>query len=57
MGNNISSTENDINIYIDTVWTAVDRLTSIRKSDLSDKIKPEFFQVVDVLLLLYGCTT
>ena len=27
------------------------------KSDLPDKIKQEFFQAVDVSVLLYGCTT
>ena len=38
-------------------WTAIDRLSNIWKSDLSDKIKRNFFQAVVVLVLLYGCTT
>ena len=35
----ISSTENDINMWQAKAWTAVDRLSTIWKSDLSDKIK------------------
>ena len=38
-------------------WTAIDRLLIIWKSDLTDKMKCSFFQVVVVSLLLYGCTT
>ena len=34
---NISSTENDINICLAKVWTGIDKLLSIRKSDLSQK--------------------
>ena len=39
LGSNISSTEIYFNIYIAKAWTAVDRLSIICKSDLSDKIK------------------
>ena len=38
-------------------WTAIDRLSIIWKSDLTDKMKCSFFQVVVVSILLYGCTT
>ncbi len=38
-------------------WTAIDRLSVIWKSDLTDKIKPSFFQAVVVSILLYRCTT
>ena len=38
-------------------WTAVDRLSIIWKSDLTDKMKCSFFQAVAVSILLYGCTT
>ena len=38
-------------------WRAIDRLSVIWKSDLSDKIKRSFFQEVIVSILLYGCTT
>ena len=53
----ISSTENDINMRLAKAWTAIDRLSVIWKSDLTDKIKCSFFQVAVVLILLYGCTT
>ena len=35
----ISSTESEVNIYLAKAWTAIDRLSVIWKSDLSDKIK------------------
>ena len=36
---------------------AIDSLSIIRKYDLSDGIKRDFFQAVAVTILLYGCTT
>ena len=42
---------------IGMVWTVIDRLSSIWKSDLSNKIKRDFFRIVVVLVLLYSCTT
>ena len=53
----ISSTENDINTWIAKAWTAIDRLSVIWKSDLSNKIKCNFFRAVVVSILQYGCTT
>ena len=47
LGRNISSTESDINICIVKVWTAIDKLSIITISDLSNKIK-HFFQTVAV---------
>ena len=44
-GSSISSTESDINIRLAKAWTASNRLSIIWKSDLSDKIKRNFFQV------------
>ena len=38
-------------------WTAIDRLSIIWKSDLTDKMKRSFFQATVVSILLYGCTT
>ena len=50
-----------IYIYIDTrlanAWTAIDRLSVIWKSDLTDKMKRSFFQAAVVSVQLYGCTT
>ena len=39
------------------VWTAIDMLSVILKSDLTNKMKRSFFQAAVVLILLYGCTT
>ena len=57
LGCNISSAVSSVNICISKVCTAIDRILILWKSDLSDKIKQEFFQAVAVLVLLYGCTT
>ena len=51
LGSNISSTENDVNISLVKAW----RLSINWKSDLSDKIKRDFFQAVVVSILIYGC--
>ena len=55
LDSSVSSTESDINMRLEKAWTAVDRLAIIWKSDLSDKIKRNFFQAVSILL--YECTT
>ena len=56
-GSNVSSTETDINTRLAKVWTAINRLLVIWKSDLNDKMKRIFFQAAVMLILLYGCTT
>ena len=53
----ISSTEKDIDTRLMKAWTAIDRLSIIWKSDLTDKMKRSFFQAAVVSILLYGCTT
>ena len=57
LGSSVSSTEKDIDTRLTKAWTAIDRLSIIWKSDLTDKMKRSFFQAVVVLILLYGCTT
>ena len=57
LGSNSSSTEKDIDTRLTKAWTAIDRLSIIWKSDLTDKMKRIFFQAVVVSILLYGCTT
>ena len=42
-GRSLSSTLNDINTRLARAWTAIDRLSVIWKSDLTDKIKRSFF--------------
>ena len=57
LGSSVSLTENDVDICLVKVWTTIDRLLIIRKSDQSNKIKWDFFLAVTVSILLYGCTT
>ena len=53
----VSSTEKDIDTRLTKAWTAIDRLSIIWKSDLTDKMKRSFFLAAIVSILLYGCTT
>ena len=57
LGSSVSSTEKDIDTRLTKAWTAMDRLSIIWKSDLTDKMKRSFFQAAGVSILLYGCTT
>ena len=43
LGSNISSTESDVNTRIGQAWSATNRLSAIWKSDLTDKLKQQFF--------------
>ena len=45
-----------IDTRLTKAWTAIDRLSIIWKSDLTDKMKRSFFQAAVVSILLYGCT-
>ena len=56
-GSSVSSTEKDIDTRLTKAWTAIDRLSIIWKSDLTDKMRRSFFHAVVVSILLYGCTT
>ena len=57
LGSSVSSTEKDIDRRLTKTWTAIDKLSIIWKSDLTDKMKRSFFQAAVVSILLYGCTT
>ena len=57
LGSSVSSTEKDIDTWLTKAGTAIDKLSIIWKSDLTDKMKRSFFQVVVVSILLYGYTT
>ena len=57
LGSSVSSTEKDIDTRLMKAWTAIDRLSIIWKSNLTDKMKRSFFQAAVVSILLYGCTT
>ena len=56
-GSCVSSTEKDIDTRPTKAWTAIDKLSIIWKSNLTDKMKRSFFQAAVVSILLYGCTT
>ena len=56
-GSSVSSTEKDIDTRLTKAWTAIDKLSIIWKSDLTDKMKRSFFQAAVESILLYGCTT
>ena len=47
-GSSGSWIETDINTWLAKAWTAIDRLSVIWKSDLTDKMKRIFFQAVVV---------
>ena len=55
LGSSVSSTKTDINTRLAKAWTAIDRLSVIWKSDLTDKIKLSFYQVAVISIVLYGC--
>ena len=57
LGSSVTSTEKDTDKRLTKAWTAIERLSIIWKSDLTDKIKRSFFQAAVVSILLYGCTT
>ena len=57
LGSSVSSTEKDIDTWLTKAWTAIDKLSIIWKSNLTDKMKRSFFQAAVVSILLYGCTT
>ena len=53
-GSSVSSTEDYINMQLAKTWTAIDRLSIIWKSDLSNEIKRNVFQAGVVSILPYG---
>ena len=57
LGSSVESTEKDIETRLTKAWTAINRLSTIWKSDLTDKMKRSFFQAAVTPILLYGCTT
>ena len=57
LGSSVESSEKDIETRLTKAWTAINRLSIIWKSDLTDKMKRSFFQAAVTSILLYGCTT
>ena len=57
LGSSVSPTEKDTDTRLTKAWTAIDKLSIIWKSDLTDKMKRSFFQAAVVSILLCRCTT
>ena len=57
LGSSVSSTENDIDTRLTKAWTAIETLSIIWKSDLTDEMKRSFLQAAVVSMQLYRCTT
>ena len=57
LGSSVESTEKDIETRLTKAWTAINRLSIIWKSDLTDKTKRSFFEAAVTPIVLYGCTT
>ena len=54
LGNSVESTEKEIETRLTKAWTAINRLSIIWKSDLTDKIKRSFFQAaIDTAIWLH----
>ena len=53
LGSSVESTEKDIETRLTKAWTAINRLSTIWKSDLTDKMKRSFFQAAVTSILLY----
>ena len=56
-GSSVESTEKDIDTRLTKAWTAINMLSIIWKSYLTDKMKRSFFQAAVASILLCGCTT
>ena len=57
LGSRVSTNKTDIDTRLGKARTAIDNLSVIWKSDLTDKSKRSFFQSAVVSILLYGCPT
>ena len=57
LGSSVESTEKDIETRLTKAWTAINKLSIIWKSDLTDKMKRSILQAAITSILLYGCTT
>ena len=61
LSSRISSTESVVSICLVKAWIAIDRLSNVWKSNLSDekkkKRKSNYFQASVISILIYGCST
>ena len=53
---NQESAQRNVNICIGRTWTVINMISTLWKSNLSDKIKRKFFQASAISVLVYCCT-
>ena len=57
LGSYVASTDHDVNVRIGQDWAALNSMTSIWKSNLSVKLKKNFFRSTVESILVYGSIT
>ena len=57
LGSNIASTQTDVEARIAKAWSIINKLSIIWKSNLSEKLKRNFFRATAGSVLLYDSTT
>ena len=57
LGSYVASTDHDVNVRIGQAWSALNNITSIWKSNLSVKLKNNFFRATVESILVYGSIT
>ena len=57
LGSYVASTDHDVNVRIGQAWAALNNMTSIWKSNISVKLKKNFFRVTVESILVYGSIT
>ena len=57
LGSESNSTEKELKIRIAKAWAALNKMNSVWKSNLPNKLKREFFRATVEKVLLYGATT
>ena len=55
LGSYIQSSEADLKAKITVVWKALNSMSTVWKSHISDSVKWKFFQATVEIILLYGC--
>ena len=53
----IASTEHDINVILEKSWSALNQLSNIWKSRLTQNVKRNFFRATVKYVLVYGAIT
>ena len=57
LGSSMSSSERDVDVRISKGWATLDKLRTISKLNLPEKIKRDFFRDTVESVLIYGAST